>query len=32
MERIEDQRRTVGVIFAVDLAAIVLFAGILGWI
>ncbi len=32
MERIEDQRRTVGVIFAVDIAAIILFAGILGWI
>jgi hypothetical protein len=32
MERIEDKLRTVGVIFAVDIAAIVLFAGILGWI
>lgn len=32
MERIEDKLRTVGVIFAVDIAAIVLFAGVLGWI
>ena len=32
MERTEDQRRTVGVIYAVDIAAIILFAGILGWI
>jgi hypothetical protein len=32
MERIEDKRRTVATIFAVDAVAIVVFAGILGWI
>jgi hypothetical protein len=32
MERIEDKLKTVATIFAIDVAAIVLFAGILGWI
>jgi hypothetical protein len=32
MERLEDKLKTVATIFAIDLAAIVVFAGILGWI